>query len=243
MKRRRKLFASTGFVFLLLVVLVAARRPILVAIGEWLDVGERPVASEYVIALPGDEQTRPFVAAALVTSGWAERALILPSFASPDEEDGLVPPTSEITRRVYLARGVPAEQLVFLEGTSTSTFHDASIIRDHLRRRAPDGRLLVVTNHYHTRRARWIFRRVFGSDMSRVTFITAPVDGITAENWWTQSEGLYNYISELIKLTAYLFLYGGPWLWLSIGFVLLATAILYWRSTATNRRSSQKAAL
>lgn len=231
MKRRYKL-AAVPVVLVLLLGLYAVRRPILVQLGDWLDVGETPVHSEFVLALPGDEDTRPFVAAALAKTGFAERALILPSQASPDEEDGLVPPTSEITRRVYEARGVPEDRLVYLTGTSTSTFHDASIVRDHMREHAPDARLLVVTNHYHSRRARWIFRRVFGNDMARVTFVSAPIDGVTAENWWTRSEGLFNYTSEYIKLTAYLFVYGGVVVWAVVGLAVLLGAVIlvrWWR--------------
>lgn len=48
-----------------------ARGYLLPTLARWLDVGVAPQPADYLFVLPGGEDTRPFVAAALVKAGYA----------------------------------------------------------------------------------------------------------------------------------------------------------------------------
>ncbi len=139
------------------------------ALGTWLDVGEKPKAADYVMLLTGEENSRPYMAAALVRAGYARKVLVAKiNNLLPADED-LVPPAEEIVRRVIVSRGIPAEDVIILPDCATTTFDEAKALA-FFRGINPEARVLIVTNHCHTRRARWIFSRVLGN-LQGISFI------------------------------------------------------------------------
>jgi len=188
-------------------VLWASSAAILPWFSRWLDVGERPVKADYVIVLLGDEQTRPFVAAALVKEGWAQTVLLTEIASGPHTIDGLMPPLHEIARDVLIGRGVPPDRIVVLPAYANSTFDEARALNKLLDSR-PNARVLAVTSDYHSRRSRWIFRRVLGNRAEQVTFVAAPTDYYVPDRWWRSQWGARSVASEYLKLAFYLVRYG-----------------------------------
>jgi hypothetical protein len=82
--------------------------------ASWLDVGEPPSRVDCAMVLPGNAETRPYVAAALVNVGLADRVLLTDTVLGPDAEDGIRPPSVELNRRVVIHRGVPENKIVRL---------------------------------------------------------------------------------------------------------------------------------
>jgi uncharacterized SAM-binding protein YcdF (DUF218 family) len=162
--------------------LYAGHPQLLPCLAGWLDIGTAPQPVDYVLALPGDAERRPFMAAALVNAGFAKRAIIVRNEISPDEEDGIVPPSWAIAKRVYLARGVPEEKIVVLGGQSNSTLADMEVLTDFLSKH-PHARVAIVTSAFHTRRARWTLSRRLGNEMKRISFVSSPNPGFRAEEW------------------------------------------------------------
>ncbi len=176
------------------------RLPALAALGGWLNVSEPPRVADYVLVLGGDRQTRPFAAAALYRAGLA-RNVLLPTAGLADEEDDLVPPEHEIARRVLRRGGVPEDAVIVLPGVVHSTFDEARALAHFLDER-PNGSVTVLTSDYHTRRTRWIFRRVVGERPS-VHFAGVPPDGYGAGNWWRSEDGFRAYCFEYLKFGYY----------------------------------------
>lgn len=177
------------------------------AMARWLDVGRRPRPADYVMVLCGDADTRPFVGAALVKAGLARKVLVAAVQASPDVEDGIVPPAHETIRRVLVRRGVPRQDVVILDGQARHTHDEARSLATFLES-SPDARVTVVTSNFHTRRARWIFRRVLGDRAAGVRFVSAPAYGIEVETWWQVEDGVRFVLGEYLKLTFYGVRYG-----------------------------------
>jgi uncharacterized SAM-binding protein YcdF (DUF218 family) len=194
------------------ILMYCQRTPLLTGAGQWLDVGEAPAQVDYVMILPGGEETRPFVAAALVNRGYARQAMIPQTAASPDMEDGLAPPTAEVIRRALLHRGLRESQIVVIDSHSSSTWEDAEALGAFLQSR-PEAKALAVTHFHHTRRARWVFRQVLGSEAARVTFVSAPSDDFSSANWWRTKAGLQSVSSEYLKFAFYLLRYGDWRVW------------------------------
>jgi len=190
--------------------------------SDWLDVGEPPRKAGCVMVLPGDEQTRPFVAAALVKAGLAEKVLVPKVFDSPQVTEGLAPPTHEIIRGVLNHCQVSDDAIVFLEGWTSSTFGDAQRL-DAFLKPAETTRVMVVTNDYHSRRARWVFRRVLGQRSPRLTFVSAPTDSFVLDQWWRTESGFSAVFGEYLKLTYYAARYGQLGYWL-VGMLALLSA-------------------
>lgn len=171
-------------------------------VAEFLDVSEEPTPVDYVLILNGDIETRPFVAAALVKGHLARQALVTTAAPTPETDDGLLPPEHEITRCVLRARGVPDSQIALLPGSIASTFDEANVLAKFVDEH-PGCSVAIVTNAFHTRRARWVFRRALGDRPCQVYWVAAPREGVRAETWWRTEAGLTTYLSEYVKFVVY----------------------------------------
>jgi len=189
-----------------LLLLYAGRYRILVAAAHFLDVSEPPQATDYVMMLGGDEQVRPFVAAALVNAGLARKALVATIQLSGDELDGISAPEHEIIRAVLVHQGVPREAIVILNSECATTFDEARALADFLHAE-PQSSVTVVTSSYHTRRTRLILRKTLGERFANVRLVGAPTDGFDATNWWHFEIGRRFYVNEYLKLAFYLVRY------------------------------------
>jgi uncharacterized SAM-binding protein YcdF (DUF218 family) len=205
-KPLRSCLWSIGIAIALLAAVWIARAPILSAMGQWLDVGVPPQRADYAMILTGDENTRPFVAATLVKKGWAQQALATQVKNPPGVADDAELACNENIRRIMRHQGVPADQFLTLPGEATTTFDEAQALAAFLETR-PDAKVLIVTNHYHTRRAKWIFSRVLPSTVS-ISMISAPTDNFELREWWKNEKGWGIVTSEYLKIVFYDFRYG-----------------------------------
>ena len=193
---------------------------VLPAVAEWLDVGQRPAAADYVMVMPGDEETRPFVAAGMVRRGMARTVLVPTTRDGPLIEDGILPPNHQLIRMILNRRGVEDDRIVFLDRRSGSSWNDAEALAEFLAQ-DPEATVAVVTNHYHTRRCRWVFHRVLRDRAERVFFVSAPTDRFGPDDWWRYRRGLFTYLGEYSKLAIYVLLYGGWSVWVPVVFIAI----------------------
>ncbi len=185
------------------------------SIGTILDIGEPIRKTPALLILPGSEETRPFVAASLIQAGHADLALIPETWVTPDVRNGVSLSTAETTRQILRKSGVPNVQIVNLKGESDSTFGDATALRNYFESHGICD-VTIVTNAYHTRRARWIFRQVLPMYEDRLHFYSAPND-FEAETWWHSRKGRQAILSEWLKFAFYLVYHGHGWLWGLLG--------------------------
>ena len=89
-------------------------------IGGWLNVGTWPQRADYAMVLLGDNETRPFAAAALVNKQLAERVLV-PQFGPAVGVESIWPSPHEVAARVLAARGIAEDKIIFLPGASGNT--------------------------------------------------------------------------------------------------------------------------
>ncbi len=211
-------------------VILSRPATVLPGLCRWLDVGEAPACAEHVLVLPGDETYRPIVAAAVLKAGLAKDVLIPETDANADVTDGIKPQTAEVLRRILLQRGIPTDKVLCLEGASRTTFEDATALSAYLETR-PQDRVIVVTNAFHTRRARFIFRRVMGDNADRLQFVAAPNPGFADETWWQNRSSANMVLSENVKLGFYLFRYSGPYVWVS-SLLLISILWKWWRTVS-----------
>src|SRR5947209_4312788 len=98
-----------------LLLLYAGRNQILVAAARFLNVSDPAEATDYVMVLGGDMETRPFAAAALLNAGLACKAVVAKIKDSGDHLDGIVAPEQEIIRSVLVQQGVSPDAMVMLD--------------------------------------------------------------------------------------------------------------------------------
>ena len=214
---------------LVIVVAYVTRQHSLPRVGQWLDVGEEPVTCDYVMLLNGDRETRPFAVAALYQNGKAKNVLI--TSARDNNRNTHYPTVHETTHDILTRCGVPDSNITLLDGRCANTFDEAKTLATFARQR-PQATFAVVTNNYHTRRSRMVFRSVLGSEMSRVKVVSAETDGFDASNWWHHEDGFVWYLAEYLKSAVYFVRYGNGIAWICVISVLLALG--YWCRGARN---------
>jgi uncharacterized SAM-binding protein YcdF (DUF218 family) len=99
---------------------------------------------------------------------------------------------------------VPATAIVQLQppGGVAHTFDEAKALLEYLHEH-PARKVIIVTSDLHSRRARFIFRRVLAGTQSQI--MLAPVSDLKygASNWWRSEDGVIGCQNEYIKLFYY----------------------------------------
>ena len=199
------------------------------SLGTILDVSSPPERTDYVVCLQGDINVRPFVTAALITHGYAAKALVLS--LGPDETPAQSAWSTphDVVQKILISRGVDREQIVTLQPGATSTYAEIAAIKDFLEGQ-PQATATIVTSAFHTRRTRWTVRHIFGSQAQRIRIVGAPLDNVDADYWWRTEEGFVTYTPELFKFAFYLMYYGRA-VPVTIAIVVATVMVLLvWRS-------------
>jgi len=221
----------------LLLGLYFLRRDLLPFVAYNLDVGDPPRRVDYVMALPGDSERRPFVAAAMANVGFADKLLIPKTVPSPAVCDGIVPPTFEVTRRIYDVRGISEDRVIVLDGETRSTVNDLDLLGEQLNKH-PAATVGIVTNAFHTRRTRWTVRRRLPQHAERITVISAPNPGFEAATWWRSDKGFILVTSEYLKLAYYWFAYGNGVYWIT-SVAVVGMGLLTWKRKTKDARANK----
>lgn len=172
---------------LMLAMLVAAvylvRHPLLRLAGGWWEVEDRPERADAILVLGDDNFAgdRAAKAAELFRGGMAPLVVasgrLLRSYAG----------IAELIARDLETQGVPSAAIVRFPQRAGNTREEAQTLRDLVANRGW-RRVLVVTSNYHTRRARYIFRKIFPSQVA-VLIISAPDSDYDSDRWWETRQG------------------------------------------------------
>jgi uncharacterized SAM-binding protein YcdF (DUF218 family) len=102
---------------------------------------------------------------------------------------------AELMEHDLIERGVPKDRIVRFPHDADNTREEAqalaSLVSEH-----NWHTVIVVTSNYHTRRARYIFRRVFPSSVS-VRVASARDGEFAADHWWENRRSLKEFTREL----------------------------------------------
>jgi len=104
--------------------------------------------------------------------------------------------------------GVQANDIEVLSQPISTTYDEAQIVREYARTHELRS-ILIVTSAYHSRRALWIFRRLFDGSGVEVGLVAVPPGEQTPTPafWWLQLRGWRTVAGEYPKLVYYWFKY------------------------------------
>jgi uncharacterized SAM-binding protein YcdF (DUF218 family) len=178
------------------------RAPLLTWIAERWIITDPLSPADAIVVLGGGLQTRPFEAARLYRAGYAPRILVASPERKPTEKLGITPGDTETARQILLAEGVPAEAIVPFGIEVSSTFEEALALRDWVAK-AEARKIIIVTDPFHTRRVRWLFRKELATTKTEVLTAAAPPLKYQPSNWWQTEQGLIEFHNELFKYAFY----------------------------------------
>ena len=205
---KRLLSRKIGFIFAVIVLfpilLYVFRFQALAGIGNFLVIHDQLEPADLIFLLNGDPTVRPYRAAALFDQGLAPKIVIARSQDSPGVEFGAYPNPTDSNLIILKKLGVPETQLTELRPGKgvASTFDEAIALRDYCRLHTV-RKVIVVTSDLHSRRSRFVFRKVL-SGMG-IKLMLSPISDrkYGAANWWRIEDGVIGCQNEYIKLLYY----------------------------------------
>jgi uncharacterized SAM-binding protein YcdF (DUF218 family) len=208
-KVRRRWLRSAWLLSGLAIVLwtgYAFRAPLLIGAARAWVVNQPAAHSDAIVILGGGLENRPFAAAKLFHQGIASTILYMNVKMEPVEALGLVPSEKELTRRLLLSNNVPESAILAIGTNVASTYDESRAVRAWARQTGATS-IVIATDIFHTRRARWIFRREL-RDMPVKIYIV-PVSSVQygVDDWWQHEDGLIFFQNEIIKSVYYWFKY------------------------------------
>jgi len=170
------------------------RHPMLRAAGGFWVVSDEPAPADAILILGDDDYAadRASRAAELYRGRWAPLVVGSGRFLRPYAS------IAQLMQRDLTERGVPAKAVVVFAHSAGNTQEEAKALRKlaverHWRH------VLVVTSNYHTRRARYIFRRVWPPDYE-FRVIAANDRSYDPATWWESRNGLKYFLYESVGL-------------------------------------------
>lgn len=187
---------------------------ILTSYARWLIVQDPVTRADALVALSGGEGERLHASISLYRQGKAGCLLLVgpdaPLLKVYTGEDSLT--QGEAKRRIAVRKGVPSDSAIVAVGAN-STWDEAQITLGEARARGWRS-ITIVTDPFHTRRARATFRKVLRGQPVAVCTYHLPADRSTykPERWWTRERDLMSVLTETIKLVYYAYHYRvWPW--------------------------------
>ncbi len=198
-----KHLALVGLVFCALILAAYVfRAPLLRGVASVWVVNDSLTKADAIVVLGGGMETRPFEAARLYHLGLVSRILLTAPHSAPTEQLGVTPGETEIARRILLKKDVPDSAIVVVPGIVNSTYEEAVAVRTWARTNHIQ-RLIVATDVFHTRRARWVFRKELKPLGIQVEVGAVPVREYSLTNWWQIESGVVAFQNELLKYAYY----------------------------------------
>jgi uncharacterized SAM-binding protein YcdF (DUF218 family) len=181
-------------VFALLAGLYLFRRPILRGMGGLWVVDEPPQPADAILLLGDDNYfaERAARAAELYRAGWAPRIVASGRWLRPYIS------IADLMERDLAECGIPTAAIVRHPNRAANTFEEAHALLE-LTRAQRWRRLLVVTSNSHTRRARYIFRNVFGTE-AEIRVVAAPDSAYDPRVWWQTRAGVKTFFYETVGM-------------------------------------------
>lgn len=104
--------------------------------------------------------------------------------------------------------GVPSQNIDLLVTPVTSTYEEAQVVKEYAQQRGLHS-ILIVTSAYHSRRALWVFSKVFRDTGISIGLTSVPPGQQTppAATWWLSARGWKLVPVEYVKMVYYMIRY------------------------------------
>jgi uncharacterized SAM-binding protein YcdF (DUF218 family) len=158
--------------------------------------------ADAIVVLGGGMQTRPFEAARLYHEGYAPRVLVASPELKTTDKIGITAGDSEVTKQILSKQGVPDSAVVEFGVEVSSTYHEALALHSWIRKTGVK-KIIIVSDPFHTRRVRWLFKKELQSAGTEILAVAAPSLKYDSTNWWQTEQGLIEFQNELIKYAYY----------------------------------------
>ncbi len=171
--------------------------------GGWLVADDRPIRSDAVVVLYSGVEWYPRLmeAASIYEKGFADKVVIngnrKTDVVRELEEAGFEAscPWEEDAMRILEVLGVPRNDVIPISAEDAyDTISEARIVGGKLLEENISS-ILIATSKYHTRRARFIWNRLF-PDVLTIRSIAAKNDPYSPSKWWKHGRQIRWVLAE-----------------------------------------------
>ena len=188
-----------------LAILLAAyfeRSALLAGVASQWVVNDTLTPADAIVVLGGGLAHRPQMAAQLYHAGLAPRVLYMDVKHSPVETLGLCPSESDLTQQLLRTNGVPDSASERIGRGVGSTYDESLAVRAWVEHTGAHS-VIITTDLFHTRRARWIFRRELKGEPVKIQIAAVPLPEYAVTNWWHEEDGVIAFETEVFKSAFY----------------------------------------
>lgn len=198
MMKARKIILICPVILLLLILLFHSM--ILTQIANYLMAKDPIEKADIILVLSGDASGgRTAQGVELFKQGYADRVVMIGGMIMWNTYE----PDIMKKHAVYL--GVPGEKILVVN-QGESTVAQAKKMIDEMKINGFKS-AIVVTSDFHTRRTRYIFRKLFSPSNLNVTVIPTTSIYYNSSDWWNNSQSAEIVFFEYTKLFYYLLRY------------------------------------
>ena len=197
--------------YLVVVLLLAAmgavawleRTALLQSAADLWVVSDPITPADAVVVLGGGADVRPFVAADLYAKGLVHKVLVSQVEDAPSAKIGVVLSHDELNLRILRKLGVPDSAIELFGNGSRNTWDEAVALRGWTKQHTTSA-LIIPTEVFFARRARWVFKREFSGTGIRIEVPSFdPPNGYSRANWWKTEGGFITFQNEVLKYLYY----------------------------------------
>lgn len=201
----RRVYLLLALAMAAAVALVITRQTWLRGLGDFLVVSE-PLQHADVIHVISGPDNRTGYAIELYQAGYADQLFFTGGWCSDYQEDHAIH-----ARRLALLQGVPLQAIATDSLSVLTTYQEAEQLKAWIEASPrPVESVLVVSEPFHMRRARWVYQAVLGRDF-RVIMAPLPFSqSLYRRDWWTDAASRQMVGAEYLKLGFYYFRYWAP---------------------------------
>ena len=202
-KLPKRLFFSFFALLLIGMTIYFFGEKTLCALCEWVVLDEKVTPSDAVVVLNTGPEYFPRLieAADLYRKGLTDQVVINGNRKSDVfreiEAKGFKRccPWYEDSLRILSMFGVPREKVISLgvEDAYDTTTEAAAVGKEVIRRGY--RRIIITTSKYHTRRAKFIWKRLYGNRLS-ISSVSAKTDPFDPNSWWRDGRQIRWVLSE-----------------------------------------------
>jgi uncharacterized SAM-binding protein YcdF (DUF218 family) len=178
------------FLVIFFAVLYLVRRPILRLAAEWWIVEDSLDKADALIVLGDDNFYADRATRAMQLFREGKAPVIVASGRRLRPNAGI----AELIEHDLVERGVPRDRIVRFVHDADSTVEEAQALKRLVKEKKWRS-VIVVTSNFHTRRARYIFRRVFQQGME-VRIASARDGDFDPEHWWEKRKSTKELTKE-----------------------------------------------
>lgn len=175
--------------------------PVLVLLGNFL-INQDTLQRSDLIAVVSGPGYRTQYAVELYKQGWADHLFFTGGVC--DEH----PPTDALwSERKALENGIPLNSISMDDTNILSTYQEAQRLKIYLSERPDIKSVILVTDLYHTRRAKWTYQKVLGNQVKLIVRGVPFQETDYSAKWWNYASSRSLVAQEYIKLPFYLLRY------------------------------------